>query len=179
MPTTKIRPEKQEKVKKIKEKVDSAKVIVLTDYQGMSVKQITELRRKLDKDKAEYKVLKNTMVSLSLPEGMADLKGSLKGPMAVLFGYEDVILPLKTLAKFASDEEKPKILMGVVEGQICASDKIVELSKLPSKEELIAKLVSQFQAPLYGLVNVLSGNIRKLVYALNAVKEKKSQGGEQ
>lgn len=177
--TTKIRAAKEEKVKKIKEKIAAAKLVVLTDYSGMSVKQITGLRRKLDESKAEYRVFKNTLMGWALPDTMSDLKPSLNGTVAVLFGYEDIVLPLKTLVKFSEDEEKPKVIKGLVEGVLYEKDKIVALSKLPSREELLAKLVGQLQSPIYGLVNVLAGNLRKLVYALNAIKDKKVQGGEQ
>jgi len=173
---------KARKVDEIREKIASANLLVVTDYSGMTVKQISDLRRKLDQHKAEYKVFKNTMMGRALPENFTDLKPQLNGPVAILLGYEDVVLPLKILVKFAEDAEKPKVLSGVVEGTYYGKEKILALSKLPSKEELLAKLMGQLKSPIYGLVNVLAGNLRKLVYALNAIKEKKSalggQGGE-
>jgi large subunit ribosomal protein L10 len=169
---------KTRKVDQIKEKIAAASLMVVTDYSGMTVKQISELRRKLDQHKAEYKVFKNTMMGRALPENFADLKLQLNGPVAILFGYEDVVLPLKILVKFAEDTKKPKVLSGVVEGIYYGKEKILALSALPGREELLAKIVGGLKSPLYGLVNVLSGNLRKLVYALEAVKQKKSQGGE-
>ena len=174
----KVKPEKEKKVADIKEKFEMSKIMILTDYRGMSVKQITDLRRRLDAHKAEYRVLKNTLVAKALPESLSQIKDQLSGSVAILFGYEDIIMPAKTLVNFSEEAEKPKVMGGVVEGVFFEEAKIKELSRLPTRQVLLAKVVGGLQAPLYGLVNVLSGNLRKLVYVLDAVKNKKSQGGE-
>jgi len=173
-----IKEKKAVAIKKIKEKIDTAKVWIMTDYRGMTVKEITDLRRKLRACKAEYRVVKNTFTVRALPEAHASLKPMLKGTMAVVFGFEDMVEPAKVLAAFIKEAEKPKILGGVVEGQYFEEKGITALAKLKSKEELRADVVGRLKSPLFGLVNALQGNIRKLVYALNAVKDKRLQGGE-
>ena len=170
-----IKEKKAVTIKKIKEKIDTAKVWIMTDYRGMTVKEITDLRRKLRACKAEYRVVKNTFAVRALPEAHASLKPMLKGTMAVVFGFEDMVEPAKVLAAFIKEAEKPKILGGVVEGQYFEEKSITALAKLKSKDGLRADVVGRLKSPLFGLVNVLQGNIRKLVYALNAIKLK---GGE-
>lgn len=172
------RPEKEQKIKDIGGKLGRAHLVILTDYQGMTVKQITDLRRKLDAHQAEYRVLKNTLTIRALPEDKAPLKEHLTGTTAVLFGFGDVVMPAKALVTFITETDKPKIIGGMMDGQFLPADQIKSLAILPSREELLAKVVGGMQSPIRGLVNVLQGNLRKLVYALNAVKEKKSQGGE-
>lgn len=170
-----IKESKKQAVKTIKEKIDRSKLLILTDYRGMTVKQVTELKRNLRKEKAEYKVYKNTLVVKSLPESLSSLEEKLLGPIAIVFGYEDVAMPAKALFKFISDNEKPKVIGGVVESEICHEGKIKDLSKLPSKIELLAKVIGGMKSPLYNLVSVLHGPLRKFVYVLDAVKK---QGGE-
>ena len=178
MKEVKAKPEKEKKIKDIGDKLSRSHLVILTDFKGMTVKQITELRRKLDAHQAEYRVLKNTLTIRALPEDKAPLKEHLTGTTAVLFGFGDPVMPAKTLVNFISEAEKPRIIGGMMDGQFLPEATIKSLAKLPSREELLARVVGGLQAPLSGLVNVLAGNIRKLVYALNAVKEKKSQGGE-
>ncbi len=169
---------KAEKITKIKEKLNSAKVWILTDYRGMSVKEISELRRKLRPCNAEYRVVKNTFTVRALPESLGSLKSVLQGPIAVVFGYDDVVAPAKVLSTFIKEAEKPKIIGGVVEGQYIEEKGISALAKLKSKEALLADVIGKLKSPMYGLVGALHGNLRKLVYVMNAVKDKKSQGGE-
>ena len=173
-----IKEKKAVVIKVIKEKIDSAKVWIMTDYRGMTVKEITDLRRRLRACKAEYKVVKNTFTARALPESQAAVKKILSGPMAVVFGYDDVVEPAKILSDFVKEAEKPKILGGIVEGQYFEEKAIAALAKLKSKDQLRADVIGQLKAPLYGMVNVLQGNLRKFVYVLNAVKDKKAQGGE-
>jgi len=144
----------------------------------MSVKEITELRRKLRACNAEYRVLKNTFTARALPESQSSLKPVLQGPMAVVFGYDDVVAPAKALSTFIKEAEKPKIIGGVVEGQYFEEKGINALAKLKSREELLADMIGKLKSPMYGLVGALHGNLRKLVYVMNAIKDKKSQGGE-
>jgi large subunit ribosomal protein L10 len=165
------------KIKSIKEKIEAAKVWIMTDYRGMSVKEITELRKKLRASNAEYKVIKNTLAIRALPEQHASVKDVFAGPMAVVFGYDDVVAPSKILQAFIKEAEKPKVLGGVVEGKYFEEKGIASLAKLKGKKELLAGVVGGLKSPLFNLVNVLQGNLRKLVYVLNAVKDKK-QGGE-
>ena len=165
---------KKKIVEELKEKIDSANVLVVSDYRKVSVKEITELRKNLREQEAEYKVVKNTLMERAVDKaGFSELKEHLKGPVAVLFGYKEPVTPLKALVDFVKEIEKGEIKAGVIEKTFVDGEKIAEIAKLPRKEVLLSRVVGGFQAPMYGLVNVLSGTIRKLVYALNAVSEKK------
>jgi len=167
--------EKKKVVDSLKEKFSRASVVVLSDYYGFSVKDITDLRRKLRKEDSEFSVCKNTMIERAV-EGTeyAPLKDHCKGATAILFGYKDAVSPLKVLVKFIKDSEKGVIRAGAVENSVFGKDDLAAIAKLPSKEMLIGKVLGGLQSPLYGIVNVAQSPIRKLVYALNAIKEKKS-----
>ncbi len=173
-----IKENKKTKIKEIKEKIELSKIIILTDYRGMTVKQVTELRRELRKSKAEYKVFKNTYVVKALPEEFSGLTDMLTGPVAIVFGFDEITPPAKALVKFMGENEKPGLLGGVIEKKVCKDKEVKELAKLPGRQELLAKVVGGLKSPLYGLVNVTQGPLRKFVYAVNAIKDKKSQGGE-
>jgi large subunit ribosomal protein L10 len=107
---------------------------------------------------------------------LGEIKSHLKGSTALLLGYQDAVTPLKVLVKFIKDNEKGAIRAGMVDKALFNDKELTEMSKLPSREVLIGKVVGGFKAPLYGLANVLSGPIRKLVYAMDAIKKQK--GGE-
>lgn len=174
MGSTKALARKKEVVDKLKEKIDLAKVIILSDYRGIPVNKITELRKKLFKDKSEYTVVKNSLLQRAFEAaGLSELNEHLTGPVGMLLGYEEPVAPLKSLVDFLDEIEKGEIKAGVFEKKVVNKAGLNEISKLPSREVLLAKVVGGMQAPIYGLVNVLQGNIRKLVYALNAIKEKK------
>ncbi|MFH1542212.1 MAG: 50S ribosomal protein L10 [bacterium] len=176
MGNAKVVDRKKKVVEALQEKIDSASIIVLTDYRGISVKQVTEFRKALYKNDSEYKVVKNTLLRRAMEAaGHAELNEHIVGPTALLLGYKDPVEPVKALVDFVAEIEKGEIKAGLMEKKIVDSKGIESISKLPSREELIAKMVSGFNAPLYGLVNVLAGSMRKLVYALNAVKDKKAQ----
>ena len=168
---------KSKVVESLKENISRAKLLVLTDYLGFSVKEMTDLRRKLRAENSEVKVIKNTLVERAVKEsGLGELEGHLKGPTAVIMGYQDTVAPLKVLVKFMKDAEKGTMRIGVLDKKVFSQGDLTAISKLPPREVLLAKLVGTLQSPITGFVNVLQGPIRKLVYALDAIKAKK--GGE-
>ncbi len=168
---------KSKVVDELKEKISRSNLVVITDYLGYSVKQMTELRKKLRAEDAEMTVVKNTLIERAVvASGLDDLKGHLKGPTVVVLGYKDTVTPLKVLVKFVKDAEKGAIRVGAVDKKVFGSKDLEAISKLPSREILIAKVVGGLQSPISGFVNVLQGPVRKLVYALDAIKAKK--GGE-
>ncbi|WP_123054739.1 50S ribosomal protein L10 [Clostridium sp. JN-1] len=154
---------KEAKVLEIKEKMEKAQCIVLSKYQGLTVEEDTALRKNLRESGVEYKVYKNTLVTLAAKElgydGLADI---LKGPVSIALGYDDPTAPARILNDFAKDHKKLELKGGVVQGEIFDQDKIMQLAKIPPKEVLIAKLLGSFKAPL-----------SKAVYLLNAIKEQK------
>ncbi|MGI6097576.1 MAG: 50S ribosomal protein L10 [Dethiobacteria bacterium] len=164
---------KREKVAEIKEKLQKATVAVFTDYRGLNVPELNELRNQLRENGAEYKVVKNTFTRRAVKEiGLEELEQYLEGPTAVAFGYEDAAAPAKTLLKFSKENEAFSIKVGILEGKIIDVKRVKSLGELPSREVLLGQVCGAFQAPIAGFVNVLQGNIRSLVYALQAVQEK-------
>ena len=164
---------KKQIVAGIKEKLENATAIVLTDYRGLNVTQITELRRKMREADVEYKVLKNTMIRFAAHElGLEQLDPYLEGPTAVAFSV-DPVAPAKILYDFAKANKALEVKAGVLEGKVIDVTQIKDLADLPSREELLAKVVGGMQAPLYGMASVLSGTLRNFVYALEAIRKQK------
>lgn len=158
-------------VKDLEEKFSRAKSVVLTNYAGLTVKQQTKLRTELKKAQGELIVAKNTLVARVL--GKDELNQSLQGQTGVLFSYGDEISALKALVQFAKDNNLPEIKQGLLNGVVYSQNQVIELSKLPGKDELIAMLLGRLNAPASKLVGVLTGVTRNLVYGLNAIAEKK------
>jgi len=155
-------------VDNLAEKIKQAKAMILSDYSGLNVAQISELRRDVKKAGGEFEVVKNTLLRLAAK----DISLDLTGPTACLWLYQEDLTPLKALNTFIKKADLPKIKFGFWQGQPITLEKIKELANLPGLEELKAKLVAVLQSPFYGLHSGLNGNIRKLVYIL------KVKGGE-
>lgn len=175
MPSAKVLEQKQEVVKGLSAEIKDAKSLVLADYRGLTVEQDTELRNALRKAGVEYKVVKNTMTQFAMKENGLDMDSYLSGPTAIAIHTTDPVAPAKILSDYAKKYEKLQIKVGVVEGKIIDSNGVKALAELPSREVLIARVLGGFNAPISGLVNVLNGNIRGLVVALNAVAEQKGK----
>lgn len=169
-----VRPEKIEAVKEIKDKFSRSKSAILTDYRGLNVADITELRKKLREQGVEFKVVKNTLTRIALKDFDYNLDEFLEGPTAVAFGFEDPVAPAKIIADFAKTHKELEIKAGMVEGKAGGKDMVESLAKLPPREELLAKAVGSIQSPLYGIVSVLQGPLRNLVYTLQAIQDKKA-----
>lgn len=148
----------------LKTKISQAKAIVFADASGLSVNLQRELRQKVKLAGGELIVVKNTLLKLAL--GAKEL---LVGPTITLLAYEDEIAPLKALAEFARTHDLPKIKAGFLAKEPLTKDQAEALAALPTKVELLAQAIGSLQSPLFGLVNVLQGNLRKLVYVLKAV----------
>ena len=162
-------------VKEIKKKIDNSELVIFTQYSGLGVSSNEALRGDLRKVNAEYKVYKNTLVKRALSKDIEGLDSDaiLAGPTSFVFSETDPVTPAKIVAKFSKENEALQIKGGLYQNAFITSDKVKELASLPSREELLAKLVYLLNAPISGLVNVLHGNLRKLVYALNAIKDTK------
>lgn len=165
--------EKQRIVEEIKGKLQNSTGVILADYRGLTVAQVTKLRVELRQAGVEYRVLKNTMVRRAANEmGIEGLDTFLEGPTAVAFS-PDPVAPAKILVEFSKKNKELKIKGGVVEGQVVGPERIKDLADLPSREVLLSQVLAGFQAPLQGLVNVLQGPVRKLGYALEEVRKLK------
>lgn len=168
--------QKKEVVKDLSSKFKEAKAMVFADYRGLTVDQDTEMRRALRKAGVEYKVVKNTLTKIAANEnGLSELEPFLNSPTAMAYSNTDPVAPAKILSEYAGKYNKLELKIGVVEGKVIDTNGIKALAELPSREVLISKVLGGFNAPLTGLVNVLNGNIRGLVVALNAIAEKKAE----
>ena len=155
----------------LKEKIQTAKAIALADYRGLTVGQITELRTKIKEVGGELKVAKNTLLKLALDNAELNQTKALIGPTLILFANEDEATPLKILVDFAQEYELPTLKAGFLGEEFLDVAQLTALAKLPSRQQLQAKFVGQLSAPIHGLVNVLSGNLRNLIYVLQAIKQ--------
>ncbi len=166
--------QKKEAVALLTHYLQDAKAVVFTDYRGLSVTQIQLLRKELTKHNATLEVTKNTLVSLAAKGADREVDSAvLEGPTATLFAFGDEVAPLKALVAFAKEHSLPTIKAGLLGSTVLSSSQVSALAALPSKEQLIAQLIGSVKSPLSGMVNVLQGNIRGLVYALAAVRDQK------
>lgn len=171
-----IRPEKAGKVAELKDLLTNSKGVVLVDYCGLTVAEDTELRSKMREAGVKYMVAKNTFIRIAAQEaGIEGLDAYLEHNTAVAFSAEDPVAPAKILNDFSKDHKALEIKAGVLDGKVIGLDEVKAVAELPSREELLAKLVGSMQAPISGLVNVLQGTIRNFVYTLEAVRQKKEQ----
>jgi large subunit ribosomal protein L10 len=174
MPSEKTMLAKQEQVRELAQKLKEAKGMVLADYRGLTVEQDTKLRKELREAGIDYQVIKNSIIHFAAKDaGLEELEPYLNGPTALAMSSVDPVAPSKLLAKFEKSFEKFELKAGVVEGKVVDVEGVKAISNLPSKEELIAKMLGSLKSPINGFVNVLNGNMRGLVVALNAVAEKK------
>lgn len=158
-----ILKQKEEEVKLLAEKLKDAKLVLLTDYRGITVDSVTSLRNTLRDTKSEYKVIKNNIVKRALnANGENGLDSVLVGPTAVVISEEDYVDPLKAIYKFSKDNDFYKIKGGIIEGKVMSLDEIITLAKLPSRQELLGMLAG-----------ALLGNISKLAVGLDQVRIQK------
>ncbi|GAB4247403.1 MAG: 50S ribosomal protein L10 [Thermoleophilia bacterium] len=170
------RPEKVAAVEEIAEDLRSHPSYFLVDYRGLSVGEATELRRRLRDSGAQLKVVKNTLALRALQAaGAGGLEQFLEGPTAIAYCEDDPVAPAKVLQEFAKDKKKLQVKGGWLREGILDAAQVQELASLPSREELIAKVVGGISAPLYGLAYVLTGPLRGLAVALEQIREQKAQ----
>ena len=166
--------EKKKIVEYLREIFSKFKVLIVTDYKGLDVKTINELRRKLKEADVEYKVVKNSLLIRASENTDVELiKDDFKGPAAIAVSYNDPVAPAKVLMQFAKEYEKLKIKAGVMDGKALDLSAIKALSELPSKEVLLGKLLSVLNGIPTSLVLALSDVPKKLLNVLQAIKEQK------
>lgn len=152
-------------VSRLAEKISRAKALVFVDYRGLKHKQIEELRKSLKKIEAEFTVAKNRLMMRALGKDL-----QLTDTTATLFAYGDEVSPIKELLKYFKTAGVGKLKAGLLGDSVLRDEDVVKLAALPSRDVLLARLAGQLNAPIQGLHYALNWNIRKLVYALNAVK---------
>lgn len=163
MASEKILNQKKEEVSNLAAKMKEAKIILLTDYRGINVSDVTELRSELRKANSEYRVIKNNITRRAFAEaGIEGMDEMLVGPTAVIMNNEDYLETAKAIYNYSKTNDFYKIKGGVIEGKVMTAEEIITLAKLPSREELLSMLAG-----------ALLGNISKLAVALNEVKAQK------
>ncbi len=170
------KPEKLEAVTDVKARISRAKSIIVTDYRGITVAEMTDLRNRLRKENVEYKIVKNRLAKIALKEsGLDTMDAFLKGTTAIAFGTKDPVSPAKVLAAYAKDNAKLKIIGGQMDGQLIDLATITTLSQMPSREVLLGRLVGSLASPVQKLAYGLNQTVAKVVYALDAVARKKAE----
>ncbi|HYT12793.1 MAG TPA: 50S ribosomal protein L10 [Candidatus Nitrosopolaris sp.] len=166
--------QKVEQVDVLTEKLKKAKVAVLTDYRGLTVSQMQELRGKLRTGNVEYRVVKNTLARRAADAaGYKALESELKGPIAIAFGYEDLSLPPRLINEFVRTTRlKLEVMGGLVEGRVFNREQIRQLADLPSREVLLAQLLGTLQSPVGQLVGIMQTPLQQLLGVLEAYKSK-------
>lgn len=167
--------EKVELVRELRENINESNALLLTDYRGLKVSEISALRRNLREIGAEYKVVKNTLFELAA-EGISDtgIIQLLEGPTAIAFVHNDPIASSKAIVDFMRVHKALSIKGGIVEGQLYGADQIRALSTVPPREILISQMMGAIQSPITNLVGTLQGCLSNLVYTLQAVADQKA-----
>jgi len=165
---------KNEKIEHYKKQFENAKVAVVADYRGLSVEEITELRRALQDNQSDLTVTKNTLCKVATKGTNYEVISELmQGPTAIAFGFADEVASAKVLAKFIKENKKGEILGAVLDGKVLSAEDANKLAKMPSKEELYAKMLGSINSPASGLVYSVNGVMSALVRAMDAVRQQK------
>jgi large subunit ribosomal protein L10 len=176
--------QKEQAVADIKERLEKASSIYLTDFTGLTVEQTNELRDDFFNAKVDYKVIKNTLIKKALESAGSDSKfagqnekifENLKGPTGVIFAYDDPVTPAKIIKKFFDKSEKPKLKIALIESETYDKSRLNELAALPTKSEIISSIIGSIHAPISGIVNVLNAVIRDFASVIEEVAKKNNQ----
>jgi large subunit ribosomal protein L10 len=174
------RQDKVEQVELLTDKMKSAKVAVLTDYRGLTVSQLQDLRGRLRAQEVEYRVVKNTLARRAAVEsGHGDFQDLLKGPIGIAFGYGDLSAPARVLGEYVRQTRiRVEIVGGLIEGRVMGPEQVRQTADLPPREVLLAQLLGTLQSPVAQLVATIQAPVQQLVGLLEAYKDK-LEGGPQ
>lgn len=164
------------KVSQIVERLNTSRSMVMVEFKGITVEEITALRVKFREAGVDYVVLKNSLMQRALKEtGIEGLDELLVGPSAFAFGMKDEVAPARIITEFIdqSKSDKMSIKAGIVENKVIDKNAVIALSKLPPREVLVAKMMGSLNAPITNFVGVLSATLRSLVYAVDAIRKQK------
>ena len=165
----------KEQVIELTEKLEKAKAIYFTDYLGLDVSSVTELRKIFFEQEIEFRVAKNTLIKLAAEnkkiEGLEDF---LSGPTALAISYDEPTKPAKVIKKFAKEYKKPEVKGILFEGELLQNDRFESIASLPSREELLSHFVGTIQSPLSGLVRILNASMANMVCVLTNLKDSKN-----
>ncbi len=171
------RAEKASFVEDLRDRLNRAPVVYLTDFTGLDVKSITKLRRSLKDSGAEYLVVKNRLAKLAFAETeLPDISSELVGPTGVVLGYDDVVAPAKALTDFAKEHnKKPVFKLGILENEILQPEQINRIANLPSRDQLYSMLAGALEAPMAMLATALEAKVQEMAGLLDALKEERGQ----
>jgi len=171
---------KVEKVAALHAKFVDVKAVILADYSGLNVQQMAELRSQLREAMVELHVVKNTLARRAVEDtGFVPLADYFVGPTSVAFSQHNAVAMAKALTEYAKKEPKLNVRVGFVEGQVLSPAQITALAEIPSRGVLLGLMMASMQSPLAGLVGVLQGVLRQLVYVLQAVKDTKEKAHQE
>ena len=166
------RAKKEQIVKDLGDKLSKQKAMIFADFTGLKVKDLSVLKAKLRQGNAEFKVAKKTLMKVAFKEkGISVDPKSFSGEIALVMGYGDEVTPARLVYEFTKTNQNVKILGGLLENSVLTLEQVLNLAKLPSKQELYAKLVGTISAPSRNFVGVLQGNLRGLVSVLSQIKK--------
>ena len=166
---------KKQVVSEVKDDLQKAQSAIVTDYRGLNVDEITQLRRALRAENVKYVVIKNTLASIAAHElGYEALDTYLEGPTAIAYGFEDAVAPAKVLSKFAKTYEKLEIKGGLLDGYLIDPARVKALADLPSREVLLGQVAGALASPMTGFAGAAQGILRKFVGTLDAVREQRA-----
>jgi large subunit ribosomal protein L10 len=166
--------EKGQVIEELRERFSEAKAVIITDYKGMTVAELSELRRLLRGGGVDYRVVKNTLARVASQDTpIAVAKDAFKGPVAVALGYKDPVTTAKKVIEFSKKNEKLKLSAGVIEGKLYAANEVRAIADLPPREVLLSMIAGAFQAPASKLAAALSATVSSFAYALTALRNKK------
>ncbi len=168
--------QKEKSISEIAEKLSRVAGLYLADFAGMTVDQANKLRSEFHKISVEYKVVKNTLAQRAFDRvgGYEDISKYLEGPTGIVFGYDDPIAPARVIKKFVDTHKRPMIKACVIEKKIFDGSRLEELSKMPTRTDLIASMVGSLHAPITGIVHVLAAIPRDIVNVIDAIEKKKA-----
>lgn len=170
--------QKQELVTTLADRLRHAPTVYVTDFTGLDVAKLTQLRRRLRAAGVEYVVVKNTLARRAMGDAkVSGLEPHLDGPTALVLAGPDPVSAAKVLADFAREFEKPAVKAGLVDGRAVTPDQVKRLASLPTRKELLAGLGGVLQAPMAGLVGVLNGLLLNFAGALEALRNQRSASG--
>jgi large subunit ribosomal protein L10 len=170
------RSEKETVVEEVIEVFQKAKSVFITNFEGLTVEKISVLRNKCHESAVEYRVVKNTLARMAAEKaGWPDIGKYFKGPSAIAYSYQDPSAPARVIKNFFKDNKKPTVKISLFEGIYYGPEKMDEIAALPSRDQLIAQVMSGLNGPIQNLVGVFSGLLSKFVRTLDAVRESKAK----
>jgi len=165
----------KEQVVALTEKLEKARAIYFTDYLGLDVSSVTELRKIFFEEDIEFHVAKNTLIKLAAENNkIKGLEDFLSGPTALAISYDEPTKPAKVIKKFAIEHDKPEVKGILFEGEVLQNDSFDSIASLPSREELLSHFVGTIQSPLSGVVRILNASMSNMVHLLTNLKDLKN-----